>query len=96
MILDAYLQDPDTEVLIDDAALADAMLAVEGILARVQGSLGIIPKPAADHIEKIAATMTADIPGLMEGTIRDGVPIIALLAQLRHAVGPEFGGFVHW
>mgnify|MGYP003980933881 FL=1 len=96
MILDAYLQDPDTEVLIDDAALADAMLAVEGILARGQGSLGIIPKPAADHIEKIAATMTADIPGLMEGTIRDGVPIIALLAQLRHAVGPEFGGFVHW
>ena len=57
MILDAHLQDPDTENLVRDAALIRAMLDVEAALARVQGRLGIIPGEAAAEIDKVAATL---------------------------------------
>ncbi len=96
MILDAYLQDPETEALISDRALAAAMLEVEAALARVQGRLDIIPPEAAARIEAAAAELDVDLGALSEGTVRDGVPIIALLGQLRSAVGEGHGGYVHW
>jgi len=96
MILDAYLQDPETEALISDAALAGAMLEVEAALARVQARADIIPAQAGAHIAEVAAGLVVDLPALVAGTIHDGVPIIALLAQLRAAVGHAHGGYVHW
>jgi 3-carboxy-cis,cis-muconate cycloisomerase len=96
MILDAYLQDPETEALISDAALAGAMLEVEAALARVQGRADVIPAQAGARIAEVAAGLVADLPALARGTVHDGVPIIALLAQLRTAVGEAYGGYVHW
>ncbi len=96
MILDAYLQDSETEALISDAALAKAMLEVEAALARVQARADIIPAQAGDRIAEAADGLVVDLPALKQGTIQDGVPIIALLGQLRAAVGSEHGGFVHW
>ncbi|MDP7548156.1 MAG: 3-carboxy-cis,cis-muconate cycloisomerase [Alphaproteobacteria bacterium] len=96
MILDAYLQDPESEASISDAALAAAMLEVEAALARVQAGLDIIPPQAGARIAEVAAGLAVDLPALAQGTIRDGVPVIALLAQLRAAVGSEYGGYVHW
>ncbi len=96
MILDAYLQDPETDALISDAALATAMLEVEAALARVQARADIIPAQAGSRIDAAAASLVVNLPALMQGTIQDGVPIIALLAQLRAAVGSEYGGYVHW
>ncbi len=40
--------DPEIGPLFTDAAEIEAMLAVEGALARVQGALGIIPTASAD------------------------------------------------
>ena len=96
MILDAYLHDPETSELISDAALASAMLEVEGALARVQARSGIIPAQAGARIDAAAAGLAVDMPALMQGTVSDGVPVIALLGQLRAAVGGEHGGYVHW
>ncbi|MFP6747772.1 MAG: 3-carboxy-cis,cis-muconate cycloisomerase [Alphaproteobacteria bacterium] len=96
MILDAYLRDTETEALISDRALAGAMLEVEAALARVQGRLNIIPPEAATRIVAAAAELKVDIQALSDGTVRDGVPIIALLAQLRRAVGEGHAGYVHW
>ncbi len=96
MILDAYLQEPETEALISDAALAAAMLEVEAALAEVQARADIIPAPAGGRIAKVAASLVVDLQALTRGTIHDGVPVIALLAQLRAAVGSQYGGYVHW
>ncbi|MDA1098137.1 MAG: 3-carboxy-cis,cis-muconate cycloisomerase [Proteobacteria bacterium] len=96
MILDAYLQDLETEALISDAALATAMLEVEAALARVQARAGIIPAQAGSRIAEAAAGLAVDLPALTQGTIHDGVPVIALLAQLRAAAGSAYGGYVHW
>ncbi len=96
MILDAYLQDPDTEALISDAALVAAMLEVEASLARVQGRLGIIPAEAADRIVETATSLDVDIPALGLATVKDGVPITDFVAQLRAGVGEAHGGYVHW
>ena len=96
MILDAYLQDPGTDALISDAALAAAMLEVEVALARVQARAGIIPAHVGAGIEAAAAGLVVDLPALIQGTVHDGVPIIALLAQLRAAVGGDYGSYAHW
>ena len=56
MILDAHLQDLETENLVRDDALISTMLGVEAALARVQGRLGVIPGEAAAQIEKVAKT----------------------------------------
>ena len=96
MILDAHLQDPDTENLVRDAALIRAMLDVEAALARVQGRLGIIPGEAAAHIDKVAATLKIDTAPLSEGVVRDGVPVTALLTRLKEALSPEHRDYVHW
>ncbi|MDE0942503.1 MAG: 3-carboxy-cis,cis-muconate cycloisomerase, partial [Alphaproteobacteria bacterium] len=95
-MFDAYLYDGETEALISDQALATTMLEVEIALARVQGRLDIIPAAAATRIEVAVAGLVLDMPALAVGTINDGVPVIALLHQLRSAVGPEFGSYVHW
>ena len=96
MILDAYLSDPETEDLISDRALVAAMLAVEAALARVQGRLGIIPGEAAVRITDTAHGLEVDIAALSAATVRDGVPVIEFLGQLRRAVGAPHDGYVHW
>jgi len=96
MILDAYLSDPETETLINDSALAKAMLEMEAALARVQGRLGLIPADAAARIDQVAGELDVDIAALGVATVRDGVPVIELLRQLRGTVGGPHDGYVHW
>ncbi len=82
------LSDPDTAAKLDDRALAAAMVLVERGLARVQGRLGIIP---VDHAEAIDSALADHAPTLEElgaGTASAGVPVIALVAELRRAL-PE-------
>ena len=96
MILDAHLQDLETENLVRDDALISTMLGVEAALARVQGRLGVIPGEAAAQIEKVAKTLKVDTVLLSESVIRDGVPITALLARLSEALSPDHRDHIHW
>ncbi len=79
-----------------DAGRLRAMLAVEAALARVQGRLGIIPREAAEAIDRVAGELNPDPAALAEGTEQAGVPVVALVAALRDAVGGSAAAHVHW
>jgi 3-carboxy-cis,cis-muconate cycloisomerase len=88
--------DPVVVRLLDDEAYFRALLEVEAALARVQSRLGIIPAEAGAAITRAATALEFDAPGLAAGVQRDGIPMLALVAQLRAATGAQFGQFVHW
>ena len=89
--------DPELATLFSDAAELRALLEVEAALARVEGRLGIIPAEAAEKISAAAARFAPEPGALAAGTANAGIPIPALVAALRAAVGDdEAAGFVHW
>jgi len=82
--------------LFSDEVFLQAMLEVEGALARVQADLGIIPLAAGELISETAQTVSLDPAEIGQGTRRVGFPVIALVKALREAVGDQAGQYVHW
>ena len=81
--------------LASDRAYVRALLEVEVALAHAQAELGLIPAPAALAIERGAAALDVDIAALEAGVRRDGVPVVALVQELRQALAPDVRPFVH-
>jgi 3-carboxy-cis,cis-muconate cycloisomerase len=90
------LSDAELAELLDDRAQLRAMLAFEAALARAEGSVGVIPAEAAERIARVADRLEVDPAALAAGTAEDGIPVPALVAALREAVGGDAAGFVHW
>jgi len=88
--------DDKVATLFDDDVFLQAMLEVEGALARVQATLGIIPSTAGELISETAQTVSIDPAVIGQGTRRDGVPVIALVKALRETVGAQAAPYVHW
>ena len=88
--------DPETAALLDDAAQLRAMLDVEAALAEAEAACEVIPAEAGQRIAAVARDLTLDPASLAEATARDGIPVPALVAALRQAVGGEAASFVHW
>lgn len=88
--LDAHIDE-----LLGDASYFRSLLQVEVALARAQARLGLIPAAAAASIESAAARMPLDRAALARGVARDGIPTLALVAELRALVGPDAARFVH-
>lgn len=87
--------DADVAALLSDEAFFRSLLRVESELANAQAELGIVPAPAAEAIAAAAAALPFEPQTLAAGVLRDGVPIVALVAQLRAALAPEAREFVH-
>lgn len=90
------LSDREIAALFSDDAAVREMVAVETALARIEGRLGIIPAAAAAAIERAAAAFVPDMAALHDGAEASGVPVIALVDQLRAAVGGEAASYIHW
>jgi 3-carboxy-cis,cis-muconate cycloisomerase len=90
------LSDVELAALLDDRAQLRAMLTFEAALARAEGRCGVIPEEAAERIAEVADRLEVDPASLAEGTARDGIPVPALVAALRKAVGGDAANFVHW
>lgn len=90
------LSDPETGALFQDAAAIRAMLDVEGALALAEADVGLLPKAEAERIADCCRTVVIPPDALAAGTAKDGVPVPALVAELRKAVGPETAPHVHW
>lgn len=88
--------DEETAALFSDQAQVRAMLQVEAALARVEGRLGVVPETAGARIAEVAEALALDPASLRAGTARDGLPVPALIAALREAVGGEAAAYVHW
>ncbi len=95
IIQGGLFSDPEIAPLFADEMVVDAMVRVEVALANVQAAMGLIPKEAAAKIEKAAAVFQPDYPEIAASTEESGVPIIALVKQLRKAAG-DGGPYVHW
>jgi 3-carboxy-cis,cis-muconate cycloisomerase len=82
--------------LFDDGAFFRRMLDVEAALARAQGKLGLIPAEAAAAISAAAETAVPDTAELANSVRRVGYPVVAVVAALSRAAGPEAGRWTHW
>lgn len=74
----------------------EAMLLFEQSLAQAQAALELIPREAAEVIERACGSLTIDWEDLKAGTGRDGVVVPALVKQLRAEVGDPYAEFVHF
>ncbi len=81
--------------LSEERRVAD-MVRVEVALARANGSCGVVPEAAVRTIEDALAEFVPVLSGLGSGTNSAGVPVPALVTQLRDAVGEEAADYVHW
>ena len=90
------LSDVELAALLDDRAQLRAMLSFEAAMARAEGRCGVIPEEAAERIAEVADRLEVDPASLAEGTARDGIPVPALVAALRKAVGGKAAHYVHW
>ena len=95
-LLASLFGDPALTALFADDQMVRCWLEVEGVLAHVQGELGIIPQPAAQAIRATSKTLSLDHARLREGMRQAGFPIIELVRQLRQAVGQAYGDYVHY
>lgn len=82
--------------LFGDAEAAEAlspgrqlghMLAFEAAHARALGAAGRVPAREASRLADAIEGFTPDMAGLRAGTARDGVPVPALVAQMKAALG---------
>lgn len=87
--------DDEISALLSDPALVRALVDVEVALAQAQARAGIIPAKAAKQIAKAGAEKV-DMAALIQGAVRSGFPIIALVQELRKQAGPDAAPFVHW
>lgn len=87
----------DAGRLFSDTAAIRAMLLVEGALAKVQGSLGVIPEISAAAIHRASLEIQVDPGAIAKATGENGVSVPGLLAQFRSEMqAPEFAQHVHW
>ncbi len=83
--------------LFTDSAELRAMLLVEGMLARAQGKLDVIPEVSAQEISRATMEVQLDPSALAGETGRNGVCVPALVAAFREEMqAPEHAAYVHW
>lgn len=81
--------------VFSDEALVGRYLEAEAALARAQARMGVVPKQAAEAIDKASRSLKPDFDKLRHETEIVGYPILPLVHQLAAAAG-EAGRYVHW
>ena len=88
--------DAEISQVLTDESYVRALVEVETALARAEARVGVIPQAAANQIANAADANRIDLEALARGTARSGFPIIALVQEIRKAVGGEAASYVHW
>ena len=78
-----------------DRAWLQAMLDVEAALARACAREDLIPAAAAEAIAAAAVAERFELAAIAAATADSATPVIALVDQLRAAVGAEHAPYVH-
>lgn len=87
----------DAGRLFSDSATVRAMLLVEGTLAKVQGSLGVIPELSAAAIQRASLEIQVDPGAIARATGDNGVSVPGLVAAFREEMNaPEHAQYAHW
>jgi 3-carboxy-cis,cis-muconate cycloisomerase len=67
------------------------MLACEAAFTRALGDSGQISADQATQVAKMISDFKPDLDAINSATMRDGVPVPELVAQLKRAAGPDAG-----
>lgn len=86
----------DARALLSEERRVADMVRVEIALARANVSCGVVPDAAVRTIEDALTEFVPVLSELGAGTNSAGVPVPALVAQLRGAVGGDAADYVHW
>jgi 3-carboxy-cis,cis-muconate cycloisomerase len=98
MAIDAMSSDALSEIF-SDRSLLQAMLDVESALAKVEADLGIIPRRAADAIQRAACADPFDAAAIAKEARQSGtatIPLVKALTARVETVDAESARFVHW
>lgn len=95
-IYSKYLSHEKMAAIVSDEALIEKMLKFESNLAKSQEKLGIIPSSAAEEIIGAIEKTKIRPEDLSEGTLRDGIPVIALLSFIKESLKDDARPFLHY
>lgn len=95
-IYGAQFGDAELSEIFSDSSDARRMVQFESSLAKVQGRLGVIPEDAALGIAQGLESFVPDLETLAQGVQSSGVPVPALVAQLRKSLPDAHGQWLHW
>ncbi len=95
-IFGPLFSDREVAALFSDGETVRAMIEVERALARAQAHVGVIPSAAASAIDQKLLAFEPDLAAIGAGTAQSGVPIVALVDQMRAHVGGDAADFIHW
>lgn len=82
--------------IFSDETTVQRWLDVESALAKVQGEMGIIPKAAAEEIQRKCLVENIDLPELKAEMDRTAHPIVPLLRAMKKACDGDAGEYIHW
>ncbi|WP_062228567.1 3-carboxy-cis,cis-muconate cycloisomerase [Aureimonas frigidaquae] len=94
-LLNSLTGDTELAALFSPQAEVDAILTFQSALARAQEAVGLLAPGAAGRIRAGIARFRPDMQDIVAGLVRDGVPVPALVRQLRAAVGLLDAAAVH-
>jgi len=87
---------PEIREIFDERSIVESWLFFEGILAEVQGELGIIPKEVAKEIKAKATLKKVKFERIIEIYRKTKHPLVATIRALAEACGHEAGEYVHY
>lgn len=94
--LDLLLTDPELAPHLDAAADLATMVEVELALAEACAATGLVPTAAAEAIASGCRDFRPDLGRLAADTLRDGIVVAGLVAQLRAHIGQPHGSSLHY
>ena len=92
--LGGLFDDADAEAIWSPDRQISHMLAFEAAFSSALGYIGSVPVAIADALEDQIAGFTVDVAELRNGSARDGLPVPALVSQLR-AMAKDNSSAVH-
>lgn len=84
-----------TAAIFSDEGTVDAYLTFERALAKVQGTLGVIPSDVVAPIQAVCSLEKLNMPKLTREAAQVGYPIVPLVNQLAELAGAS-GQWVHY
>lgn len=86
---------PRMREIFDDTSFIQNVLDFEAALAQTQAEMGIIPKEAAEEIQKKAKVENLNIARIEEGVKKVGHSLVPILKEFQGVCDNNYGEYVH-
>ena len=90
-----YLSDEEMVRICSDEQLIRYMLDFEMALAKAQSGAGLVPAKAAEAISQSLSKLSVSPSALTESTLKNGIPTIGLLAEVKKHLSEDAHDFLH-